>query len=273
MEDAFFINSDGARLFAVLHTPEVGRGNSGLVVCHPYGEEKQLAHKVLVDLARELEGAGQSILRFDCRGYGDSEWEFECATLETQVADTLIAIDEFRNRTGVTEIGLLGLRLGGTIAALVAERAEVHKLIMCSPIVRGRDYVEELFKRWAVTRVANTARSREEMPPFEVLSRDGTLEVEGHLLTRRVYDELMAIDLTQLTPKYSGPTFIGGVRSDRARRPLYESVVGAYESKGAASKLAFVDDQAWWRIESLFAGYRPEQLFAEIKLWLGENVS
>ena len=42
-------------------------------MCHPLGEEKLWAHRVFVSLARDLANAGFVVLRFDCRGEGDSD--------------------------------------------------------------------------------------------------------------------------------------------------------------------------------------------------------
>ena len=167
------------------------------------------------------------------------------------------------------DVALLGLRLGGTVAALAAEHAEdVSKLILWSPIIRGHDYVEELFRRWAVTHMVNRGRSKEETTPFERLSRDGTLEVEGHLLTRRMHDELMAVDLTNGARKYRGSLFLGGMKNATKRHEQYERLAKAYESRGNVSAVSLVEDEKCWTLEALFAGQRPERLYAETLAWL-----
>ena len=126
-EDAFLFESDGSKLFALLHSPEPANalpaedgGRRGVVICHPFVEEKAVAHRVLTDFARALCRRGYHVLRFDCRGCGDSEGDSHDVSLSSQLEDIGSAIQELSARAEVTRPSLFGLRLGATLAALRA---------------------------------------------------------------------------------------------------------------------------------------------------------
>ena len=63
----------------------------GVLLCHAFAEEKLWSHRVYVTFARELAALGYAVLRFDFRGEGDSDLEFEQATISTRIADVITA--------------------------------------------------------------------------------------------------------------------------------------------------------------------------------------
>jgi alpha/beta superfamily hydrolase len=92
------------------------------------------SHWIFVKCSRALARAGIASLRFDFYGSGESEGEFLEMTLQSEVADALAAVDFLRRQRGINRrrIGLVGLSLGGAIAALIGQRARVQALIMWS---------------------------------------------------------------------------------------------------------------------------------------------
>src|SRR5262249_10306123 len=156
----------GTRLFAALHPADAPRTNTGIVICHPYGEERQLVDRVLVRFGRRLAAAGFAAVRFDARGYGESDRELADRTVETHVGETLAAAALLRPRYAVDTVVLLGLRLGATVAALAAERDPgIAGLVLWSPIVSGRTYARELLRYKLAGQLAlqEKAATREEM--------------------------------------------------------------------------------------------------------------
>src|SRR5512139_2036249 len=91
-EQPFYFTSGGARLFGVLHPPS-GAPPSGQawLLCAPFGEERGFAQRTCVEWARALAAEGHWVLRFDHRGYGDSEGWFEQFTADDHVDDVLAA--------------------------------------------------------------------------------------------------------------------------------------------------------------------------------------
>ena len=105
--------------------------------CHPFAEEKLWSHRVFVNFARELVKIGYTVLRFDYMGHGDSDGKFEESSIETRVSDIKCALQLLREKINdKSKINLLGLRLGATLAAIVAEAAEnINRLILWKKII------------------------------------------------------------------------------------------------------------------------------------------
>src|SRR5260221_14037074 len=76
-------------------------------------------------------------------GTGDSaDIQPEADQLELWTADVTAAVGELRQRTGVPQVCLLGLRLGATLATLAARRTEaVTSLVLIAPVIIGRPYL------------------------------------------------------------------------------------------------------------------------------------
>jgi predicted alpha/beta-fold hydrolase len=128
MEEPLFFESDGSRLFGVLHLPAASESRGtrhaarmGLVFCPPFAEEHKQGYRVFVELARRLEREGFACLRFDYRGTGDSEGPFTDFSLAGARRDIAGAVAFLRERAGVERIGLIGLRLGASLALQSAE--------------------------------------------------------------------------------------------------------------------------------------------------------
>jgi pimeloyl-ACP methyl ester carboxylesterase len=84
------------------------------------------------------------VLRFDYSGTGDSWGDLSDASIDQWVADVGAAVREME-MSGATEISLVGLRLGATLAALSAcEQQSVRKVVLWEPVLDGARYVATL---------------------------------------------------------------------------------------------------------------------------------
>lgn len=126
----------GKRMYGMLHLPE-GMPQGGVVFLHGFGGHRGEAGRLFVRAARCLEKKGIACLRFDFTGSGDSEGEDRDMTVLTEVEDALAACDFFQRETGLsnTNLGLLGLSLGGAVAALLTARMEVDSVLLWAPVV------------------------------------------------------------------------------------------------------------------------------------------
>ena len=116
------IDSGGVSLHGVLHLPAEPSGRA-LVFIHPFAEEKKCAHRSMVDAARACAAAGWAVLRFDLRGCGDSPGGSSAPT--SRLARDIVAALGTAARESGAAWGLLGRRLGATLAAQVAEGARM----------------------------------------------------------------------------------------------------------------------------------------------------
>jgi pimeloyl-ACP methyl ester carboxylesterase len=171
----------------------------GVVLCNPFGHEAIRAHRAYRQLAQLLSRARFHVLRFDYFATGDSAGEGEDATVERWLADIALAIDELKDMAGVGKIALVGLRLGGALAALLApERRDVDHLVLWDPVVAGRDYLDELCQSQLeflrAEDIVAQARHRE----IAALERDGAAGLDqaiGFPLPERLKREIGAVDV------------------------------------------------------------------------------
>lgn len=112
----------GETLIGIVH--EVRQGTVGLVFVVGGNQYRVGSHRLFVDLARRMAGAGYSSLRFDHRGIGDNAGEH--AGFESLSEDIETAVASFRTACPTLE-KLIAIGLcDGASAALLASR---HKKI------------------------------------------------------------------------------------------------------------------------------------------------
>lgn len=184
-----YFGAEAARLFGWLHRPAAGSlAGVGFVICNPFGFEEVCAHRSLRHFAQAAAEVGIPALRFDYEGCGNSAGdEFDADVLGRWTRSVHEAIDTLRCATGVTQVALLGLRLGALLSVLAAaQRQDVAGLVAVAPVVRGRAYLREL-TMLAQTGAAPTGGTD-----------DGGLESAGFLMTRETCEALSAVDLRSL---------------------------------------------------------------------------
>ena len=164
-------------LYGMLHHPPSGAipQETGIVILNPGPTDRNGPHRLYFELAERFATEGYPVLRFDARGVGESEGEWNEGIegspildvfTEIQkgiwVPDTEAAINFIISRTGVHDVVLGGL-CGGAITALLAG-AEHPKVLgmflMGTPIT------------------LSSATSRIEDLPEQVLRRDARMYIE-----------------------------------------------------------------------------------------------
>lgn len=97
------------------------------------------------EIAYEIARRGFRVMRFELRGFGDSEGEdFRTTDFYTEVGDNVAALDYLMNRDDVHKdhVFVMGHSTGGMIAALLASQRDIAGLITSCTI--GRTYHERL---------------------------------------------------------------------------------------------------------------------------------
>ncbi len=185
------IEIGGQRLHATVRGPG---GGPVVVMADPFAEEKKCAHRVMAEVATALAEEGATAVRFDFRGTGDSDGEFEDATLDDWREDLRAAVGWARDELAPTELGLMGVRMGATLAAEVAAEVQADGLTLIAPILDGRAYWEENFRRQLIK-----ARITEgEGASAEDLRRaadEETFDLGGWVVTRRMREGIEALKL------------------------------------------------------------------------------
>ncbi len=219
-EEPFFFELGNDRLFAVLHLPATETARHGLVLCHALAEEKLWSHRVLVSLARELARRGMAVLRFDFRGEGDSDLDFEQTGIDSRIDDAVRAAEVLLERQpALAGVSFLGHRLGGAIAAAAAARlrARTLALVVWDPLPSGRDYVMSLLRANLAAQVViegKVTHTREEL--MRSLEAGETVLIDGYGIGAPLYPELVAMNWPGMLDRLDCPTLV--VECEKAPR-------------------------------------------------------
>lgn len=145
-------------------------------------------------MAEDLAQAGFPVLRFDFDGTGDSAGdERDGHRVATWREDVRRAANELRARSGVEQIALVGLKLGGTMAALAADDlGGVEALVLWGAHGTGSGFVSEVTKAHKIHTMLEPA-SFSGGPP----SSEGQ-EAMGFLLTPETVEDLSRVDLLNI---------------------------------------------------------------------------
>jgi len=234
----FFFGSSAEPLYGVYHPPREQREPPiAALLCYPLGIEYMRAHRAFRQLTTLLTRAGVHVLRFDYFGTGDSAGEGDEVSMARCLDDIEVAFDELTANAGVRRAGIIGLRLGGSLAAMAARRLEhLDRLVLWDPIVEGRAYLDEL-KRFAQLEAhgnGDWSRNGEAWPA-------GTVGVGGFPLTAAMRQSLATIDLAALAPPRASITLLTSEERESDQR-----LCRRWTDAGAAIECRCVPSENRW---------------------------
>jgi uncharacterized protein len=128
------------RIEAMLDLPEPDEARAGVaIVCHPHPLHGGTMHnKVVTMIERALRESGLATLRFNFRGVGESEGEYDEGRGETQ---DVIALAEWLMRVCPDDqLWLGGFSFGAYVSARAAQTLPVKGLISVAPPVVNWDF-------------------------------------------------------------------------------------------------------------------------------------
>ena len=191
-------------LNGVLHSP----ANSdvlcpAVVLFHGFTGTKVEPHRIFVKTARELAAIGFYALRFDFRGSGDSGGDFSEMTIGGEVSDAIKSIDVLTAMPGVDpeRIGILGLSMGGCVAACVSgQDARVKSTVLWAPLSDDPpDRRDEIL-----------ARSKH-IPTLEEIAQSN-----ANVVGKAFYEELPNISPSNTIQQFTGPLLVIHGNADQA---------------------------------------------------------
>jgi pimeloyl-ACP methyl ester carboxylesterase len=217
-----------------------------VLLCQPWGLEYQCAHRTIRLLATRLARRGWHALRFDYTGTGDSSGDTTEADLGTWHEDVTRAAEELHAIGGSGPLGLVGLRLGGTLAAQAAGGIDgLESLVLWDPIVRGQEWLHEL------DAIA---------PPQSGLASP-LCELGGHTVTRGFREQIARLDALPVGPLATRSLWLWTTGDDPAD-PAPMPVDGLTEEK-------LSQPSPWLEDVSLGRGQIPVGAVTCIVEWLG----
>lgn len=118
----------------------------GVVLLGSFGFEDLCARRSMTVLGELLAEAGAPTLRFDWAGTGDAlDIEANADRLDLWESNVHEAVDTLKTRCGVTEVVLVGLRLGAMLAArAAAARQDISRIAMIAPPLHGKAWRREM---------------------------------------------------------------------------------------------------------------------------------
>jgi alpha/beta superfamily hydrolase len=262
----YFLRDD-RHLFGAAYVPE-GGAEYGVVLCSPFGEEKVRTLRVYVSFARTLALLGLAAFCFDYFGDGDSEGEFEEATFEDRIKDIRAACDFFAEQYGVKRTGILGLRWGATLAALIAEEVLPPFLILWEPVIDTAKYFYDHLRINLASQMlieGKVVRTRDEL--VEDLKAGITIPVEGYAISGDFYFDAIENGLKDRSFTTNGKVLIVQISRNTVRiRPELEELRNAFTD----AELVAVPKEFEWEKTDLWQPAPPE-LFERTTGFLDKN--
>ncbi|BHH86273.1 alpha/beta hydrolase family protein [Desulforhopalus sp. 52FAK] len=141
MIEPFFF--DNNRLFGCYHPSNNIDSRRLLVICPPLFDEYRRAYRALSQLAIACSTNGIHVLRFDYYGTAESKGLIQQASITEWIMNINEAIIEGIALSGASEVILLGIRFGATLAAQ-SDNPLIKRYIFWDPILSGKEYLSWL---------------------------------------------------------------------------------------------------------------------------------
>jgi exosortase A-associated hydrolase 2 len=209
-EEPLWCPAPGGALYGMCYSPERDAPGPAVVIAAPDGEERVWATRALVRSARGLAASGCTVLRFDYRGQGESEGEYDKTTLTTLVEDLVAACGWLRERSGRTP-ALLGVRLGAAVGLLAAAVAalELQRMVLWEPVVDTSQYLNALLRVNVAMQMVAHGRVLHERQDLIAAARAGQpVSVNGFNLSGAYIDELLGTDMAAATGRLAVPALV-----------------------------------------------------------------
>jgi exosortase A-associated hydrolase 2 len=252
IETPFFFSNGAYRLFGILHEPEKPSRGTGYVLSYPFAEERLWAQRVYVDFARKLAHRGNPVLRFDFMGNGDSEGKFEDADVVTWLSDIGCAVRTLKAKIpGLNDVGLIGLRLGATLAALAAVRNSASRLVLWDPVIDGNQYMQEILRSNLMTQtVIFKTVQRDRKMLIQDLMEGKTVNADGYEIGKKLYEGISSIRLNEEMARYDNPCLI--VQIDNRVGPIKEKILDLQKNILNSSVINVCEEPFWREINAYY---------------------
>lgn len=230
-------------LKANIHLPPSSFGPPpypGVILVHGLTGDRNEAFGLFIKTAAELSLAGMIALRFDCRGAGETGGATEDITLTSLTEDLLAALAQLRAHALVdaSKLGLLGLSLGGLVAACVAS---AHSGISTLCLWEAPFHLTATMNRVVGPFTVKSARAK------------GSVQAGPIRLGQAFFEEAAAIDATKLAKNYPGTVLLVQGTADSVVLPetafLWQNAFAPGQAEAfliEGANHAFTQDQWSW---------------------------
>lgn len=130
------IQGPAGKLEVVLASPTEEPRHAWGIVCHPHSLfGGTMNNKVVTTLVKTFQGLGVPTVRFNFRGVGQSEGQFDNG--QGELDDLLAVMDWLQQQQIKNEIWLAGFSFGAYVAAKAATQLPLHRLVTVAPPVEN----------------------------------------------------------------------------------------------------------------------------------------
>lgn len=250
----------GDGLVGFHHRPIGVPRTCGIVLCPTHGEEGLCAYWAYRTLARRLAVAGFHCLRFDPHGTGDSRGDDRSPErVAAWLSSIDSAVDVLRARSGVAEISLFGMRIGGTLATQAASRRDdIASLVLWSPCTTGRVYLRELH---ALQMMLTGTEFTDKV--VAGVKNEGDVEAAGFLFSAETVADLRALKPFTSARRPAPRILVIG----RDTLPLDTALLDGLRATGAAVDTREADGYAGIMV-ARHEAVLPEAVLGEVTRWL-----
>ena len=226
METLISFQNQGQTLYGMLHLPNGAGPWPGVVMLHGFTGHRSESHFIFTKQARHLARHGIAALRFDFRGSGESEGEFADVSIEGEISDAAAALDFLQTRPEVdeTRLGVLGLSLGGCVAACLAGRdPRIRALVLWS----------------APANLLSVMAHGAADPTRSVSSHSKGYDIGGLIIGPGFVQDVMSIQPLEALRRFGGPVFVIHGTGDQTVPP--ESAQLYFDALRAEKSLMLVE--------------------------------
>jgi len=144
-EENIALKIDGQKLRGMIHLPHGKELFPAVALFHGWSGQRMESHFIFVKLARLLAKNKIVAARFDFRGSGESDGEFENMTISQEIEDGMEIMHFLAGHSLVNNnrLGIVGLSLGGYVAQRMAvKRNDISCLALWSTIADVREVLQ-----------------------------------------------------------------------------------------------------------------------------------
>jgi pimeloyl-ACP methyl ester carboxylesterase len=245
------------------------RCDRGIVICAPFGHPNINAYRPLEVLARRIAASGTAVLRFDWPGTGDSgdpESDDAEGVVQRWTGAIAEAVDALRANVAVDRVGLIGLRIGATLALLAAEAdPTLTEIGLLGPYIAGRQYLSEARAFHALAR--DTFSEPDFVPPQ---LPDGSIESSGFLISPEEVAAFRSLDLSNrdLSPFASRRVLLISAQAERRVDQFVDRLAAAHADVRAVVVPELT--RAWDRTD---VSMMTREVSTQVCDWLAETAS
>lgn len=203
MIEPFFFDND--RLFGSYSSTSNPNASKVVVVCPPLFDEYRRSYRAISELSVAIAERGVHAFRFDYFGTAESQGMLAEATINGWLTDIKKAIEEAKAVSGASDVILLGVRFGATLAAQISDDS-VSNFIFWDPVLSGSQYQHWLNEIDGILRLRHKEAARDNNFPFE------DIEYRNFDLPQALMSEMETLAIPQRI--LSDPTFCYTVSTD-----------------------------------------------------------